>query len=162
MLDTRVPISSRELLFTLPIKHKVEYFSEFPNISFITTAQDASFFKSLEGTDLGDEYKYFFNNWPKNIWTNRISYNSGIDIIALSLSLAEKVKENLPDGVVIPDVFLEYACVNLCCYQFYRLTQDTRLTAYNPMGLIVIDHIWNMFGNRLPIQIPIPYLIPVT
>lgn len=160
LLNTSVPIS-RELLFTLPIMYKVAYFSEFPSNRAITTAQDASFFKSLEGSDLQDNYKYFFNNWPKNIWASRIFYNSGTNIKALSLSLAEEVKKNLPDGVVIPDVFLEYACVNLCCYQFYRLTQDTRLTAYDPVGLIVIDHIWNMFGNRLPIEIPVPYMIPL-
>jgi hypothetical protein len=152
----------RDMMFTLPNPGALQFVNEYPVNKIPTLAQDISFFKSLEGQTIDNEnHKFFFGVWVKKLWAEQIFEYIGVNIKENALKLAEIVKRNMLNGAVIPDVFLYYACVNLCCYQFHRLTQETLLTAYDQRGIAVINHIWNMFGNRLPVEIPVPYLMPV-
>jgi hypothetical protein len=55
---------------------------------------------------------------------------------------------------MIMDWYIE-GCEWLTCYKFHNLgkpEQDALLVS--PEMIAVVDDIWNMFGNILPVQIP--------
>jgi hypothetical protein len=166
----------QELVFTPPQPTKLELKSWTP----VSTETHQSYAGGLDVvnrpvTSRVAQVNELISYW-KNILVQRYQYNPN-DVGGILFDQFKKDKNNFDTIIRLsPNRQVEYvryqtACILLALPMWYRLDKEMQQTVCNSLGNIsssdpkglmhYIDDIWNVFSNRLPVDIKIFERIPV-
>lgn len=164
ILRPPVPIP-KTLYYSLPAKKTVKYQMVLQtNMGDTPFVLLESFIDSLpeynEGKDAEQDYLYKYMDalYPiLYIWGREITNvtNQKFYTFAKQVFFAVKAKNPLIEKRLL---IFEFACLTLCCYQYYSLTVDDRRKIFGDVLMKVIGCVWNTVGNILPVKIPMLYL----
>jgi hypothetical protein len=155
----------KTLYYSLPSKKTLKY-----QMVLQTNTGDApsvlleSFVDSIpayiKDVPLKDQNLYFYMDILfriLDIWGREIANVTKQKFFTLSRELFLALRSKNPLVDKRPEVF-QFACLALCCHQYYTLTPENRKKIFGGLLMKVIGCIWNTVGNILPLKTPMLYL----
>jgi hypothetical protein len=153
----------KDLIFTLPLSlkptyHMTRFIKNTPSI-----AVSKEFLELLSISKIPPKNDKMITSLG-NLWLteSKTQYNAPADM-QLVRTIGRKILEKLSETIGVNAILMQWltaASLLLSCYQFIELGDDVAKKMFGTTLHRFIGHVWNMFDNQLPVEIPVCKMAP--
>jgi hypothetical protein len=153
----------KELVFTLPAKLKPSYNMIKPVKIGSSRAESKEFIDALALVPIDSDRQGLIIQLC-SLWLEETKKDYGAPVNNIKEKIEEKITEKISETVRVNPVltaWIQVCSLLLACYQIDELDDDRIKGMFGLRIYRLLSHIWNMFDNQLPVEIPVCKMVSI-